>query len=445
MPKNVLSAVIILVLSAAGGIAAIGQEEMIRPRSLGLYGSASLLFQAPTPILNADGNKSYVYPFYQYLDLSSAYPDHNVFFNSYLRGREIFNGSQDSFDVYNAFVDISNTPDTYEIKLGRQTMTEGINYILMDGALVRMKPLKGLEITTYAGYQDKDLQPQPERPTNSFSVFGIKLKTDAILGSIISVGYELYDPQDYSSRQFINVTFNRAVPFTDFADVYALSEIDVAQGNLGLLTTGVGITVLRSLYLNLEYDNYNLDKQRDQFRLDPIFDLFSVGRLQQAKAGVTFVPTSYLKINGSYAYSHYDYSPGQSTNGNVDSSQALSRNGNIAKLGFMFDFWKDIGLRAFQGFYYIDGSGSTDYAIGVNTSLYEEIRNGWQLEFAFAYAYYNKITNQSGNAFSYILGNEYVLKKDLVLRTDIEFNTNPDFNKDVRVDLGLSYFFSTSM
>jgi hypothetical protein len=35
--------------------------------------------------------------------------------------------------------------------------------------------------------------------------------------------------------------------------------------------------------------------------------------------------------------------------------------------------------------------------------------------------------------------------KDLVLRTALEFNTNQDFHRDIRVDLGLSYFFSTSM
>lgn len=422
-----------LLLSATGGVAAYGQTEIIRPRSLGLYGNAFMLFQAPTPLRNADGDKKYVYPFYQYLDLSTASPNQNVYFNTFLRGREIFNGDQESLDVYNAFVEISNTPGTYEVRLGRQAVTEGVNFVLMDGALVKVKPLKGLEITAYGGYQENDLQPEPERPGDSFGIFGIKLKTDAILGSIISVGYELYAPDDFSSRQFINVAFNRVVPFTDYADIYGLAEIDVGEGNLGLLTTGVGITVLRSLYLNLEYDNYNLDKERDEYRLDPIFDIFSVGRLQQARVGVTFVPVSYLEINGSYAYSHYDPSEDESTNG------------NIAKVGFMFDFWKDVGLRAFQGFYYIDGGGETDYAVGLNTSLYEQVMSGWQLQFAFAYAYYDKITNQSGNAFSYIVGSDYVLLKDLVLRTAIEFNTNQDFHEDIRVDLGLSYFFSTSM
>ena len=220
MSKNILCAATMLLLSATGGVAAYGQAEIIRPRSLGLYGNAFMLFQAPTPLLNADGDKKDVYPFYQYLDLSTVSPDHNVYFNTFLRGREIFNGDQESLDVYNAFVDISNTPGTYEVRLGRQAMTEGVNFVLMDGALVRVKPMKGLEITAYGGYQENDLQPEPERPGDSYGIFGIKLKTDAILGSIISVGYELYAPDNFSSRQFINVTFNRAVPFTDFADIY---------------------------------------------------------------------------------------------------------------------------------------------------------------------------------------------------------------------------------
>lgn len=433
MSKKILCAATFLVLSAAGGVATYGQTQMIRPRSLGLYGNAFALFQAPTPILNADRDKKYVYPFYQYLDLSANSPEHNVYFNTFLRGREIFNGDQESLDVYNAFVNISNTPGTFEVRLGRQAITEGVNFVLMDGASVSVKPIKGLELIAYGGYQENDLQPEPERPGDSFGIWGVKLKTDAILGSLISVGYEMYAPDHFSTRQFINVAFNRAVPFTDYADVYGLAEIDVGEGNLGLLTTGVGITVLRSLYINLEYDNYNLDKDRDEYRLDPIFDLFSDGRLQQAKVGITFVPLSYLEINGSYAYSNYDSGDDNNTNG------------NIAKLGFNFDFWEEIGLRAFQGMYYIEGSGNTDYAVGLNTSLYEQVMSNWQLQFAFAYAYYNKITNQSGNAFSYIVGSDYVLLKNLVLRTALEFNTNPDFHRDIRVDLGLSYFFSTSM
>ena len=433
MPKKIFCTAAMLLISASMGVLSHAQPEIIRPRSLGLYGNASLLFQAPTPYRTLDGDKKYVYPFYQYLDLSAAYPEHNVFFNTFFRGREVLGGDQESLDVYNAFVQFSNTPGTYEVRLGRQAVTEGVNFVLMDGALVRLKPIHGLELTAYGGYQENDLQPEPETPGDSNAQFDVNLKKDAILASEITVRYELYAPDDFSSRQFVNASFKRAVPFTDFADVYALAEIDVGEGNLALLTTGVGIVVLRSLYLNLEYDNYEMDKDRNEYKLDPIFDVFSVGRLQQARVGLTFVPTSYLEVKGSYSYSHYDHVEDESTNG------------NIAKLGFNFNFWKEIGLRAFQGFYYIDAGGDTDYAIGLNTSLYQEVMTGWELQFAFAYAYYDKITNQSGNAFSYILGSDYVILKDLVLRTAVEFNTNPDFHRDIRVDLGLSYYFSTSM
>jgi len=433
MTKQFLKAAIVVIIVAIGNNAASGQEKMIRPRSTGVYGNAFALFQAPSPILSPFRNKKYVYPFYQYLDMSVVNPEHNVGFNTFLRGREVFNGDQESLDIYNAFLEFGNDERTYEVRLGRQINTESVNFVLMDGALVRAKPIDGLEVVAYGGYQKRNWQPDPEEPTDSFGIYGVKLKTDAILGSLISVGYELYDPDDFSTRQFVNVAFNRVVPFTDYADVYALAEIDVGEGNLGLLTTGVGITVLRSLYLNLEYDNYNLDQDRQDFQLDPIFDLFSYGRMQQAKAAVTYVPTNYLEIKGSYAFSHYDVIPGDSSNG------------NIARLGFDVDFWQQIGLRAFQGFYYIEGGGDNDYAIGTNTSVYEQVTSDFELQFAFAYAYYDKITNQSGNAFSYIVGGEYVLIRNLVMRTAVEFNTNPDFGKDVRVDLGLSYYFSKNL
>lgn len=434
MVKNMPTSAIVFLLLFWGGIAAQAQQDTLRPSSVGIYGNTTSLFQAPSPILNAFRDKKFIYPFYQYADLSIVSPKYNFSSNSYLRYRKVFNGEQESLDVYNLYLDFSNKANTYEMRVGRQINTESVNYVLMDGALVRIRPIDGIELVAYGGYQVRKLQPDPEEPTDSFGTYGIKLKSDAILGSMISVGYELYDPDDFSSRQFINVTFNRVVPFTDYADVYGLAEIDVGEGNLGLLTAGIGVTVLRSLYLNLEYDTYNLDKDRDKFLLDPIFDLFSEGRMQQAKVGVKFVPTTYLVINGSYAFSHYDVPAGESTNG------------NIARVGFNFDFWQQIGLRAFQGFYFIEGSGDdNDYAVGMNTSLYENITNEWQLEFAFAYAYYDKITNQDGNAFSYIIGSEYLIFRNLVMRTGLEFNTNPDFSKDIRVDLGLSYYFSRNL
>jgi len=428
----IINAVIILLLFVSGSVTAYAQQELIEPRTTGIYGNTTSLFQAPSPLLNPFREKKNIYPFYQYLDLSIVNPEYNFSSNTYLRGRKIFNGEEESLDVYNAFLDFSNTANTYEVRIGRQIITEGVNYFLLDGGLLRIKAIEGIELVTYSGYQKRNLQPDSEEPSDSFGVFGVKLKFDNILGSLLSVGYELYDPKDFSSRHFINVSFNRVIPFTDYADVYGLAEIDIEEGNLGLLTVGVGITLLRSLYLNLEYNTYNIDKDRDGFRLDPIFDLFSVGRLQQAKAGITYIPTNYLEINGSYAFSHYDVNNDDSTNG------------NIAKLGFNFDFWEEFGLRAFQGFYYIE-TREDDYAVGMNTSLYEEIMTGWQLEFSFAYAYYDKITNQDGNAFSYIIGSEYVVFRNLVLRTDLEFNTNPDFNKDVRVDLALSYYFSKNL
>jgi hypothetical protein len=412
-----------------GERSAFGQVEMIRPRSLGFFGNTLTLFQAPSPLLRPDRTRKNVYPFYQYLELNAASPSNGLSFNTFMRYRDIFNGEDESFDLYNAFIQYSNKSNTFEVRLGRQIITESVTFFLLDGGSVSFKPVNGIELVAYGGYQDKDLQPEPERPFRSFAAAGIKLKSSKILGALFTIGYEFYNPQDFSSRNFVNISFNRVVPFTDFADFYGLAEIDVGEGNLGLLTVGLGITLTRSLFLNLEYDNYDLDEERKEFQLDPIYDIFSVGRLNQAKVGVTFIPASFLEVQASYAFSNYDVLD------DIDS------NGNIARLGFSWDFWRDIGLTAFNGFYFIDGRDD-DYAFGLNFNLNEQIYNGLDLQFAFAYAYYNKITNQEGNAFSYIMGFEYLLVKNLTLKADVELNTNPDFNKDARVDLGLSYYFS---
>ena len=429
MKRAILPASFMILIFLLGERSAFSQVEMIRPRSLGFFGNALTLFQAPSPLLRPDRTRKNVYPFYQYLELNAASPSNGLSFNTFMRYRDIFNGEDESFDLYNAFIQYSNKSNTFEVRLGRQIITESVTFFLLDGGSVSFKPVNGIELVAYGGYQDKDLQPEPERPFRSFAAAGIKLKSSKILGTLFTIGYEFYNPQDFSSRNFVNISFNRVVPFTDFADFYGLAEIDVGEGNLGLLTVGLGITLTRSLFLNLEYDNYDLDEERKEFQLDPIYDIFSVGRLNQAKVGVTFIPASFLEVQASYAFSNYDV---------LDD---IDRNGNIARLGFSWDFWRDIGLTAFNGFYFIDGRDD-DYAFGLNFNLNEQIYNGLDLQFAFAYAYYNKITNQEGNAFSYIMGFEYLLVKNLTLKADVELNTNPDFNKDARVDLGLSYYFS---
>lgn len=422
----------LLVISDSLVIAQEESEDFIEPQTIGIYGNTTSLFQAPSSILLPDRTEKDIYPFYQYLDLNVSSPRHNIFSSTYLRGRNIFEGEEESLDVYNAFIDFSNNKKTIDVRLGRQVISESVNYILLDGGLLRFRPMSGIELIAYGGYQYKDIQPEPEQPEKSFGVYGFTIKSDQFLGSLITVGYELHDPEDFSSRHFLNLSFNRVVPFTDYADIYAQAEIDIEKGNLASLTSGMGITVFRTLHLNLEYITYEMDEDDDEFKLDPLFDLFSDGRLHQGKLGITYLPTSYLEINASYTFSHYDVLEGETTYG------------NIAKVGFLWDFWIDYGIKAFNGLYFIDGRDD-DYAFGMNLDISKEVYRGWEMEFAFAYAYYDKITNQDGNAFSYIIGSEYLIQRNLALRTDLEINTNPDFDDDVRVTLGLSYYFAQNI
>lgn len=407
------------------------QSEVILPRTTGVFGNFHTIFQGHSPLITSDLNKEHVNPFYQYLDFHVANPTNGIYFNNYLRAREVIGGEDKSFDVYNAFFKYKPS-NKLEMRLGRQVLTESFNFFLLDGGLVRFKPVKGIEFVTYGGYQFKDAQPDPEEPQEDTSVYGIHLKTDSIFNSIISVGYELLDPDGFSSQHLLRFSFNRVIPFTDYADLYSHAEYNIEEGTLSYFTTGVGITPLSSVNLNLEYETYDTDKNFDDFHLDRIFALFSLSRLHQARVAITYIPTSFIEIKSSYAFTHYDV---------IDD---VSSNGHIGKLNILWDLRRQIGFRSFQSLYYIDGRDE-DRAVGMNFSAYQEILRGLDLRFTLAYSHFETLTNKEGDAISYITGIQYFLTRNLLLMSELEANSNPDFDNDVRVNLGISYNFAGSL
>jgi hypothetical protein len=401
------------------------------PVSPSLYGNVFTTFQANTPLKRPRGDKQHRYPFYQYVDLSAASPEHNLSINTFLRGREIGNGDDASFDVYNAHLDYRSTDQKLQVRLGRQILTEGLNYTLMDGGLARVRPGEGLELVAYAGHQDVDLEPQPDRPDRSFTIFGTKLRTSRFLGSLMSLGYEGVSPTDFAARHFLTASFNRVVPYTDFADFYSRLELDVVEANPSFFTAGVGVSAAKPLYVNLEYDTYKPDEDRDEFLQDLIFDVFAVNRMHEARLGMTYLATTFLQVSTSYSYATYD------------SNHGVSAHGNIFKLGFAWDLWRRLGLRAFNGVYVIEGR-DRDRAIGVNCGVSEEILRGLEVHAEFAYANFQSISSKDGNAYSYIAGAQYMVVRNLAVRAEVELNTNPDFRRDVRGNFGVSYYFSRS-
>ena len=172
--RFVPAALFALLLILANGKSVYGQYTQsgeILPRTIGLFGNFYSVFQGNSPLIHPDGDKEDIYPFYQYLEFNGASPAHGISFNTFLRGREILGGEDESFDVYNAFVEYSPS-DVFELRLGRQIITESFNFFLLDGGLVRVRPFDGIELVAYGGYQDKDLYPDPEEPSESSAVFG---------------------------------------------------------------------------------------------------------------------------------------------------------------------------------------------------------------------------------------------------------------------------------
>jgi hypothetical protein len=114
--------------------------------------------------------------------------------------------------------------------------------------------------------------------------------------------------------------------------------------------------------------------------------------------------------------------------------------GHLSRLGLSWDFWHQLGLKAFQGLYYLNGRGE-DQALGVNFSLSEELLRGLQLHYSFAYVHVETITGKEGDAFSHAFGSQYLLTRNLLFKAEVEINANPDFKTDTRVNFVASYDF----
>jgi hypothetical protein len=405
------------------------ESQQWAPRSSGFYGNVYTAFQANTPLRRPSDDDKSVYPFYQYLDMKAFSPAQNLTMTTFLRAHEVANGEEATFDVYNANLEYRSTDGAWQVRAGRQVLTEGTNFVLMDGAFVRMKPMTGVDVVAYGGYQDAHLQPYPERLDRSFGVYGATLRTTRLLNSQLTLGYEGLSPDGARPRNLVNIGFRRAVPYTDFADVYSRLELDVGTGQPAFLNAGVGLSVAKPLYLNLEYDTYEPDPDRDRFLQDRIFDIFAVKRLQEARLGATYHTTRYLDVSASYSYATYDTLSDHSTHG------------NIGKLGFTWDFWRRIGLRAFNGVFVIEGGGR-DRAVGVNCGLSEELVPGVEVHGIFAFADVDSITGKSGSAYSYIFGTQYLVVRNVSLLAEMEYNTNPDSKTDVRGNFGITYSFN---
>lgn len=401
------------------------------PQSSGFYGNVYTSFQANTPLRRPFDDDKRVFPFYQYLDFQGSDPAHGLSMSTFVRAREVANGDDATLDVYNANLEYRGLDGALQVRAGRQILTEGTNFVLMDGGLVRAKPLAGIEMLAYGGYQDADLQPYPEKPERSFGIFGAKLRATDLLGSLVTVGYQGWTPQGSAPRHFVDVGFRRAVPYTDFADVYSRVELDAEHGDAAFINAGLGLSVARPLYLNLEYDSYEPDPQQDRFLQDRIFDAFALDRLHEARLGATYHATRYLDVSTSYSFATYDKQNDDTTHG------------NIGRVSLDWNLWKAIGLRAFNGVYVIE-AGGRDRAIGVNCGVSEELLRGLELHAVFAFANFRTITGKDGNAYSYILGTQYLVFRDVSLLAELEYNTNPDFEVDLRSNFGITYAFSRS-
>jgi hypothetical protein len=78
----------------------------------------------------------------------------DISFHTYMQGSTDFRNemaNDPALRLFNAYLHFKNIADLADVKLGRQAVFAGVNYGTIDGALVRVRPMNGMEVMAYGG------------------------------------------------------------------------------------------------------------------------------------------------------------------------------------------------------------------------------------------------------------------------------------------------------
>jgi hypothetical protein len=369
--------------------------------------------------------------------------------DTYFRLQRDFARDDGDTDFYAGYADVSGLAPGLQFIGGRQFIGEGPGGVFVaDAGRVRYDPGGPLAFTVYGG------RPQYFEPTYSSNLlsqdetlFGGNVHTTKLKGGQIGIGYMQLERQDRVLRQLVTGTFSQLwsqLPGTPNA--YGSFAFDADRQNVDLGTLGLNFFSIGPrlpflgkdgvggrLMLNLEGTYYKPQDQGERptpdidRREDPIFQLFSVSDLVQARGGLRYPFTPSLSLFGDYSYQHYEATDGE------------HENGHVASAGVDWLPEGD-GLEIVRLEYYLADSGGGN-ANGAR--FYYENRYYDRILFRFKVdvTYYDKQSNQDDVPVATLVGLGYELWPGLSSEVYMEANRNDRFASDFRFGFLISYNF----
>lgn len=355
-------------------------------------------------------------------------------------------GAESYFRLERDFAQGTGTTDFYsgsvhiplqgvDVSLGRQVINEVPGgFFVADAGRIRINTGGPFMLTIFGG------QPQYFEPTYSSpslsqdeQIFGGSIRTTQLKNGSVSFGFLQQQRDGNTLRQLISTTLSQSFPqLPGLPNLYGSAAYDATRQNIYLGTIGVDTFLpMPRLSLNVEGGYYKPHDDGSRYytdinRLqDPLFSMFSMSSMKQARSALRYAVTRSFSVYGEYSYQRYEQLPGNNLNGHVGSGGVVWLPGGD-------------GLELVRGEYYAANSGGGTVN-GVRAAYENRVYDRIVFRTKLDVSYYEKASNQNDTAVSGRIGVAYVLAKGLLAEVSFEGNANARFKDDLRFGFYLTY------
>lgn len=352
---------------------------------------------------------------------------HQIIASSHFRfTREWLDEKNNNIDLYEAYVEIDNLfKKKVDLKVGRWGFGSYIDYYLMDGLDLKIKPSRFFNISVYSGiprYVELD-----DLDGNIGLVSGLSFKLNEInyTKAKIDVTYQrndfLNNDWNNTDKLYVSGSVSKGI---SFFKLYGLGEYDATDTLLTTATVGTEIyPFVKKVSFLLEGGYFN-ESRNDN--LESIFTIFSEGALWQSRGGVAINAFKNFAISDYFSFQRYEVLPG------------LYKSGynNSTGLNYFFD---KIKLEAGLNYSFTKSYGGTLHVVSL--SLYEEWNRHLFTNAFFDYFTYTKITNNDDYGFDAMLETGLKINRQAWFSITAEYLNNNVMEQDLRGMLKFQYTF----
>ena len=332
-----------------------------------------------------------------------------------------------------------------DMKLGRQLLVDGLDYLMMDGAVVTVNTPWFLAVELHAGLEVRndawDLNDSQFETDGTRFIAGLEETTDAasvVFGAALvtrnldyaryRVGYRRYFSSGAVDAEKIGGSFHQRV--VEGVDLSGIVSWDMFNGRFDRIQTGGRVRIADHTELELEYV-----RTTPTFDGDSIFNIFSIYPMNDINARWRLYPGKNdrlhlggkVRLAGNEAYDDV----GTTLYGDVDTM--------VSAWGTMAGWTHSFGPRGVDGRFTVDftweGGWSGDRIFGDVGGVWAVVPREWELEGRLTVVDFDDELQDNLNAlsFGYQLGGRYLVDKKAAFAVIAEHNMNRLQNHQFRV------------